>query len=393
MRVLLVHNFYLEPGGEDHAYAAEGDMLERCGHEVVRHSVRNTPVSGLGSARLAAAAVWNGASHAAIGALVRRHRPDVVHFHNTFPLVSPAAYYAAHAEGVPVVQTLHNYRLVCPNALLFRDGAPCEDCLGRAVPWPGVVHRCYRGSRAASASVAAMLTIHRAAHSWRRRVDVFVALTTFARQKLIEGGLPAGAIVIKPNVVHRDPGPGTGRGGYALFVGRLSAEKGIATLLAAWDRDHGPGLPLRIVGGGPNAADVAAVCARRPSVTWQGRLDPADVERAMADAVCVVVPSECYETFGRVIVEAYAVGTPVIAARHGAIGELVKHGGTGLHFAPGDAADLVAQVDFLVTDPSRAAAMRRAARAEFEAKYTVEQNHAMLIEIYRRAARARAAVA
>src|SRR5205814_1104988 len=165
---------------------------------------------------------------------IRAQRPRVAHFHNTFPLISPAAYYAARAEGVGVVQTLHNFRLLCPNALFFRDGKVCEDCLGRPVAWPGVVHGCYRGSRAASAATAVMTAAHRALGTWRTAVDVYVALTEFSRQKFIAGGLPAEKIAVKANFVYPDPGPGAGAGGYAVFVGRLSAEKGVETLLAAW---------------------------------------------------------------------------------------------------------------------------------------------------------------
>jgi glycosyltransferase involved in cell wall biosynthesis len=305
----------------------------------------------------------------------------VAHFHNTFPLVSPAGYYAAKAEGVPVVQTLHNYRLLCPNALFFRDGRVCEDCMSKVIPWPGVVHKCYRGSRAASGLVTAMLTTHRVLRTWTEMVDAYVALTEFARRKFVEGGLPAEKMVVKPNFVYPDPGPGEGRGGYALFVGRLSPEKGVGTLLAAWERLDRP-VPLKVVGDGPLREQVVEAPDRRPCVEYLGYRPAEEVHGLMKEASMLVCPSEWYETFGRVAAEAFATATPVIAADIGAIAELVEHGHTGLRFRPGDPEDLAAQVGWFLSHPEEHARMRREARAEFEAKYTAERNHQMMMEIY-----------
>jgi len=282
---------------------------------------------------------------------------------------------------VPVVQTLHNYRLLCPVALFFRDGRVCEDCMGKAVPWPGVVHRCYRGSRAASGVIAAMLTTHRALGTWTKMVDVYVALTEFAQDKFIEGGLPAEKIVVKPNFVAEDPGPGGGSDGYALFVGRLSPEKGIETMLAAWDRLR-TGVPLKIVGDGPLRDRVIRAASRQPNVEWLGYKTVAEVHALMKRAGVLVFPSEWYETFGRVAVEAFAAGTPVIAANIGAVGELVEHGRTGLHFRPGDPEDLATRVGWALSHPAELGRMREEARAEYEAKYTAERNYRALMEIY-----------
>ncbi len=245
--MLLLHNRYQQPGGEDQVFAAEGNLLEAHGHQVLRYTRHNDQVTDQNPLALAGATVWNQAVYRELRTLIRRERPQVAHFHNTLPMISPAAYYAARAEGVPVVQTLHNYRLLCPNALFYRDGQVCEDCLGKAVPWPGVVHACYRESRASSGAVATMLTAHRAIGTWKKAVDMYVALTEFARQKFVQGGLPAEKIVVKPNFIEPDPGSGEGRGHYALFVGRLSQEKGVDTLLAAWEQ-LGEKVPLKIVG-------------------------------------------------------------------------------------------------------------------------------------------------
>lgn len=383
--VLVVHNYYQQPGGEDEVFAGEGTLLQERNHPVVRYTIHNDQVTQLSPARLATATLWNQDIYRDLRRLIRTERPLVAHFHNTFPLISPAAYYAAKAEGVPVVQTLHNYRLLCPVALFFRDGHVCQECLNRAMPWPGVVHSCYRGSRTASGGVAIMLTVHRALGTWTRKVDIYIALTEFAKQKFIEGGLPAEKIVVKPNFVHPDPGIGHGCGNYALFAGRLAGEKGVATLLAAWKR-LGQRIPLKIVGDGPLAPQVVESAGQIPGVTWLGRKPATELYRLMGEATCVLFTSEWYETFGRVIIEAFAKGTPVIAANIGASGELVDHGRTGLHFRPGDPDDLADRVEWLIANTAERARMRQEARAEFEAKYTADRNYATLTDIYRRAA-------
>ena len=381
MKILAVHNRYQRPGGEDQVFADETALLEAENHSVVRCEVHNDRVERMNRVTLARDTVWNASAYRELGVLIRRERPDVAHFHNTLPLVSPAGYYAARAEGVPVIQTLHNYRLLCPVALFFRDGRVCEDCMGKAVPWPGVAHACYRGSRAASGAVATMLTLHRAIRTYAQVVDVYVALTEFARNKFIEGGLPAEKIVVKPNFVAPDPGRGPGGGGYVLFVGRLAPEKGTGTMLAAWDR-LGTGVPLKIVGDGPLRDRVARAAAWRSNVEWLGHRPVSEVHTLMKGAELLVFPSEWYETFGRVAAEAFAAGTPVVAADIGAVAELVEHGRTGLLFRPGDPKDLAAQVGWALSHPAELRSMREEARAEFEAKYTAERNYLALMEIY-----------
>jgi glycosyltransferase involved in cell wall biosynthesis len=384
MKILVAHNRYQQRGGEDESTSLEVALLKSRGHEVIEFVEDNQRISRLTSLEVASRTIWSQESYRRLRRRIREQRPDLVHLQNFFPLISPAAYYAARAEGVPVVQTLRNYRLLCPNALFFRDGHACEDCLGKALPWPGVVHACYRGNRAATGVVAAMLVTHRGLRTWKRMVDTYVALTDFARQKFIQGGIPSEKIIVKPNFVHPDPGPGGGRGGYALFVGRLSPEKGIGTVLAAWEQSGEP-LALKIVGDGPLAGQVIEAAKRLPRVEWLGRRPVEEVYRLMGEASVVIFPSEWYETFGRVAVEAFAKGTPLIAANIGAIAELVDHGRTGLYFRPGDPKDLAAQVEWILSHPTELAEMRRAARAEFEAKYTAERNYRMLTSIYRSA--------
>lgn len=390
MRVLLVHNYYQEPGGEDEVYIGEGRILEQHGHQVARYTVHNDRVKDIAKLTLASQTIWNRRAQRELRNVMRRERPQVVHFHNTLPLISPAGYYSAAEEGIPVVQTLHNYRLVCPNALLFRNGAPCRDCVGKAFALPGIVHGCYRGNRAATAVVATMTAVHRLLGTWAHRVALYIAPTHFARQVLLGAGLPPEKVVVKPHFVDPDPGLGPGEGGYALFVGRLSAGKGIGTLLAAWTI-VGATVPLRIVGDGPLATEVERAGRQTPGIEWLGRRGAPEVLALLRHASFLVCPSELYETFGRVIIEAYAGGTPVIGADIGAIAELVQDGRTGLLFRPGDAEDLAAKVQRMLEDPRATSQWRAASRREFEAKYTAERNYAALAHIYELAMRQRRA--
>lgn len=383
MRVLMAHNHYKEGGGEDESYRAEAALLESFGHEVIRYTLSNDRIGGRTAAVAGMRSVWSRESHRELGDLVRRHRPDVAHFQNIFPLISPSAYYAVKAEGVPVVQSLRNYRLSCLKATFFRDGQPCEDCVGKAVPWPGVVHACYRGSRPASTAVATMLVTHRALGTWSRMVDVYVALTAFARAKL-QQTLPTSRMVVKPNFVYPDPGPGTGSGGYAVFVGRLAPEKGVDTMLTAWE-GLGGRLPLRIVGDGPLGPAIRARAEGIPGVECLGRLPLNQTYDIIGEASLLVFPSRWYETFGRVAVEAFAKGTPVVAADIGAVAEVTRGTGAGVLYAPHDPSDLRRRVMELIEHPQELARMRTRARAHFETYYTGEVNYRQLIDIYRMA--------
>lgn len=384
MRILQVHNFYQQPGGEDLVFAEEGEMLEARGHHVVRYTAHNDEVDGMSRPALARATFWNRTRAQAVQTLIRTHGIELVHVHNTLPLISPAVYYAAQEAGAAVVQTLHNYRLMCPPSVLFRDGRVCEDCVGRSFAWPGVWHACYRDSRVTTAMVAAMMATHRGLGTWTRQVDRYIALTTFARDKFIEGGLPAEKIVVKPNFAREPAALGQGDGGYVLFVGRLAPEKGIATLLETWTRHQLP-LPLRILGDGPMRGEVEAVANVNDGVQWLGHRPPEEVARLMGAAALQIVPSEWYETFGRVVIEAFAVGTPVVASNLGALAELIDPGRTGIVFEPGHAAGLASAVTRLVEDPHRLKEMRLQARSRYEALYTEASNYERLVEIYQEA--------
>lgn len=386
MKVLMVHNRYQQHGGEDESVRAEVALLGSRGHEVIEYIEDNERIRDLSMSTVALGTVWSGESYRRMRRLVRERRPDVVHVQNFFPLISPSVHHAARAEGVPVVQTLRNYRLLCSNGLFFRDGRVCEDCVGKTPPWPGVLHACYRDSRLATAPVVGMLTAHRVLKTWATKVDMFVALTEFARNKVVESGIPKQRIMVKPNFVYPDPGSGEGGGGYALFVGRLSPEKGVETMLRAWELLDGK-IPLKIVGDGPLAGRVSRAAGNLPGIEWLGRRPVGEVYELMGEAEMLVFPSEWYETFGRVAAEAFAKGTPVVAAEIGAIAELVEHKCTGLLFRPGDPEDLVARVEWISAAREEREKMRQNARAEFEKNYTAEENYRRLMGVYKTAIR------
>ncbi len=384
LQILLVHNKYQHAGGEDAVFAAEVGMLEARGHAVSAFVVDNRDIAHLTliqKARVAVETIWSRRSEREISRRVAAMKPIIVHFHNTFPLISPSAYYACHSARIPVVQTLHNFRLLCPNGLFYRDARACTDCLGKTPPWPSVAHACYRDSRATTGVAAAMLTMHRLLGTWDRQVDQYIALTEFMRGKLIEGGFRPEQIAVKPNFVDPDPGVGDHGGRYALFVGRVASYKGVRTLLQAWRRLDGH-VPLKIVGEGP--LDELAL-GSPPAVEWLGRQPPARVITLMREASVLVFPSECYEGFPMAIAEAFATGLPVVASRSGAMAEIVQDSQTGLLFTPGNAEELAAKVDWAFAHPNEVADMGWRARKEFEAKYTAERNYRLLCDIYRTA--------
>lgn len=379
--VLMVHCFYQRPGGEDTAYRAESRLLEERGHRVARLELHNAALEPMSLLGVAARTLWNRDAARLVAEQVRTTGARLVHFHNTFPLASPAVYSAARRAGARVVQTLYNYRLVCPSALMLRDGAPCESCSGRAFAWPAVRHACYRDSRAASAVVATMLTAHRAAGTWTREVDAFIAVSAFLREKVIRGGLPPERVHVKGPHLADDPGPGAHAGGYALFVGRLSAEKGIGVLLEAWRRLQAD-VPLHILGDGPLRETVERAAADDARITFEGHVDGARVREAMQSASLLLVPSIWYEGAPLVFAEAAAAGLPVVASRIGGIAECVDEGETGVLLPPGDAQRLAQAVACLLADPGRLRTMCSNARRRFEGSMSAACAYDRLNGIY-----------
>ena len=376
--MLIVHNTYQQRGGEDHAVEAEVLLLRTRGHAVelyVRHNDELREMSALAAARNT---VWSSRTQSDLARLIAAFRPDLVHAHNTFALVSPSVYVAVSRARLPVVQTLHNFRLLCLQAMFLRNGQVCEDCLGRA-PWRGVLHRCYHGSAPRSAVLAGMIILHRAIGTYQTKVSRYIALTSFSRSKFIAGGLPAARIAVKSNFADVPSlHPGQSRSG-GLFVGRLSPEKGTHVLArAAAIRQSGV---VDVLGAGPSRLELEAVPGMRV-LGWQPQ---EGVYARMREASYLVVPSIWYEGFPLTVVEALANGLPVIASRLGALPELVRDGETGLLFEPGNADDLAAKMAWAEGHPDEMLRMGRAARQEYENKYTPARNYEALMSIYRAA--------
>lgn len=389
MRVILVHNRYQRYGGEDAVFDMEANLLRGHGHEVREIVFDNADIpdnAGTGARlRLAASTLWNTKSAAAFAREAERFGPDVCHIHNDFPLGSPSVAARAHSIGLPVVKTIHNYRLACASAILYRDGHPCEDCLGRLGPLPGIAHACYRDSRGASAVVATNIALQRTRRAWKKDVDLYIAPTEFAGTMLLRaGGIPRDRVMVKPHFVDPDPSHRPEIGTDFLYLGRLTEDKGVRDLVETWDRSK-IASRLRLVGDGPLAGFVRNAAARNPALIYSGPIAQDAVFEALAASRALIVSTRMYETFGLGIVQAFALGRPVIAPSRGSAAELVEDGVTGVLFDPDEPTSLVAAVRRLERSAVDAARMGDAARTAYERRYTAELNHDLLISIYQRA--------
>ncbi len=387
MKILVVHNRYRLPGGEDEVAAAETALLRRKGHGVETYLEDNRRIRGLSVIQAGIESVWSWSSYRKVRNRLRDFRPDIVHCHNTFPLISPSVYFACEKEGIPVVQSLHNPRLMCPAACLSRNSQICELCVGKNFAWPGVIRGCYRDSRLQTAAAASMLSIHRTLKTWQTKIDAYVVFTDFYRRKFVEAGLLADRLHIKPHFLHPEP-PSLhlGTREYALFVGRLNEEKGLKVLLEAWRQLRH--IPLKIRGEGPLLRHLHEWIAANPAhnVELVDRLSKKDLQRLMRNARFLVWPSQgYYETFGLVALEAFSMGVPVLTSRLGVNGEIVDNERTGLHFSPSDPSDVARTVERAWSSEAELHQMGRQARIEFETKYRADENYARLMDIYRAA--------
>jgi glycosyltransferase involved in cell wall biosynthesis len=384
MKFLLVHNRYKHKGGEDAVLESERRMLLKMGHAVSEYHRDNREISESVSLRnlvVASRTLWAQDSFDAVARILEERRPDVAIVYNFLPLVSPSVFYACREAGVPVLLHLPNYRLLCPAGAFYRDGHVCEECVEHSL-WRSVIHGCYRDSRLATAPVAMMLAVHRWKKTWTEAVDGFLAQSHFLRRKMTEGGIPEEKIFYKPNFLEEDPGESTARADFALFVGRLSQEKGLETLLRAWSHLRTP-VPLRIAGNGPLRAALEALAAPLGggNITFLGEVPRTEVLSLMKQTRLLVFPSECYEGCPITMLEALACGVPLLASSLGAIRELIDEGRTGLLFRPGDPEHLADRVAWVWDHPDELEKMGHAARAEYEAKYTMERNYDLLLKI------------
>lgn len=381
MKITQIHNKYKKLGGEDLIFCCENKLLKFYKNEIFEIIIYNATIDNKFKILSAACgAAYSDANRKLIRNKISENLPDIVHIHNFFPLLTPSVYDACIDHNVPVVQTLHNYRTICPGALLMRDGQVCELCI-KGSPYQAVLHRCYRNSIPGSWAVARMVAYHRKKQTWQHKVDRFIALTQFAKNKFVEAGFPAHKIAVKPNFysgkgISNNTEPADSRFG-ALFVGRISQEKGIRTLVKAW-KDLTTS--IRVVGDGPLLEEIQS-CGRKNIISL-GQLSADRVSSEMTNAAFLILSSECYENFPLTIAEAFAHGLPVVASRLGAMAEIVEDGVTGLHFEPGNAEDLAAKVRWMNNHPDERRQMGYNARREFEAKYNPERNYEMLMKIY-----------
>jgi glycosyltransferase involved in cell wall biosynthesis len=387
MKILLVHNFYQQPGGEDVVFEQERHMLERNGHQVITYTRANREIEHFSIVRRAGllkTIISAGDSKQDIRNILRNERPDVVHTHNTFMMISPSIYEACVEARVPVVHTLHNYRLLCPTVTLYRNGSICEECSEDSL-LSGIKHGCYRDSRATTAAVATMLKIHQLAGTWSKKIDAYIVLTEFARRKFADHGLPPDKLHVKANFVDPDPGERERVGDYALFIGRLTPEKGLSTLMEAW-RLLKSSIPLKIIGDGPARSDAEGQARKHclERVEFVGAIGRDQAIDAIKRARFVVVPSLWYEGFPMVLAESFACGVPVIGSRLGAMQELIEDRRIGLHFTPGDPSDLARTARWAWEHPAEMIEIGRNARRNYESKYGAETNYRVLMNIYAR---------
>jgi glycosyltransferase involved in cell wall biosynthesis len=387
MKIIIVHNTYREAGGEDVVFESEKRLLERAGHRVIPYVRSNMELENapfLDQIAIAPRMLWSSKTRNEFASVIDAERPDLVHVHNTFLVISPSIYSACSERGIPVVQTLHNFRLLCPAGNFFRDGIICNECVDQSL-LRSVHHGCYRNSRGATAGVALMLGIHRALNTWRASITRFITLTEFAKEKFIAAGFPADRFVVKPNFAD-DPRERVGPGEYAVFIGRLVENKGVRVLLNAW-KTMPQQYPLQIVGDSPerSALEAEARDCRLSGITFRGRLSREAVIETVKGARFVIVPSTLYEGLPMSIVESFACGTPVLCSRLGALADIVQDHVTGLHFNPGDAEDLAGKVEWAWNHSLELTRMGRAARGKYETDYTAEKNYSLLMGIYEQA--------
>ncbi|MGX9885360.1 glycosyltransferase family 4 protein [Streptomyces sp. NPDC002276] len=398
MHVLVVHNRYnsAQPSGENNVVDQEVALLRAAGHRVELFERRSDDIGGrslLGKVAVPLLVPWNPGVRKELAAKLRAERPDVVHVHNVFPLLSPAVLAACADAGVPAVATLHNYTQVCPPGTLQRDGRPCTECVG-ATPLPAVRHGCYRNSSLATVPLAVSLSVNR--KRWWTGVERFLCISAAQRDVLVTSGMPAERLAVKHNFVPEPDIRREGAGEQVLYLGRLAEAKGVRLLMAAWDEvaaGGGVGVPLAIAGTGPLEKEVTAWAAGRDDVRCLGLLDPAECRKAIARSVAVVAPSTWLEAFGLVVVEAMAAGVPTVAAGHGAFVELVEDGVTGLLHTPGESASLASGIRRIANDPDRNREMGQAARHRYEQGFSPAVGLERLLEEYRTAIAGRSALA
>ncbi len=384
MRILLIHNHYLEQGGEDEVVRTEKAMLKRFGHEVIFYERSNAELSHLNPLQkiryFTRDIFWSKKTYEEVCQIINEQKPDIAHIHNTFLMISPSVYEACFEKRIPVVQTLHNYRFLCPIGTFYRKTKVCEDCL-KTGKKSAVIHRCYKNSYIASSILINIIRFFFQNKILSQKINHFIVLSEFSLKKYLDNGFPTEKFSIKPNFLDFDPGISETQGQYALFVGGFFPYKGIRTLLKAWDKLK-EDFPLKMIGDGPLFKRLKERFGKS-NIEFLGRKPFKEILEYLKGALFVIVPSECYENFPRIIVEAYACGIPVIASNLGAMKDLVKDHSHGLLFEAGNSDDLALKITHLIRNKALVQELGKNAREEYMRKYTFERNYESLMEIYK----------
>jgi glycosyltransferase involved in cell wall biosynthesis len=394
LKVLLAHNFYgsSAPSGENRVYLAEKELLKSHGHTVIEFTRGSDEIRGRGfwgELKGALATPWNPFTVKRIRQLLKTEKPDILHAHNTFPLLSPSVFHAGKEFPTAIVLTLHNYRIFCAAAIPMRASKVCTECLDTQSVVPALRYGCYRRSHLATIPLALMISLHRRVRTWSEYVDAFIALTEFQREALAGAGLPREKTYVKPHFYADPPNPlpWKEREEKIVYIGRLGEEKGVHVLINAW-KDWENGAPqLEIIGDGPLRQNIERMTGHpsKSLVRITSQLPFDETQRRLAKAKLLVLPSLCFEGFPMVIREAFALGVPVAASRLGAIPSIISEGKNGILFEAGNAGDIQRRIEDLWGQQGRLSLMGESARAEFEKKYTSGVNYQMLMEIYHRA--------
>lgn len=391
MKVLLVHNYYgsASPSGENQVFEIERSLLRSRGLDVsefVRHSDEIRAQGAYGLLRGAVSTPWNPWMARKIRREIDSTNPDIVHVHNTFPLLSPSIFHAIGQRAARVM-TLHNYRLFCPAAIpVRRDSGICLECVDQQSVLPSLKHACYRGTRLSTLPLAANVWLHRFLGTWASKVDAFIALTDFQRDLMIHAGLPKDRVFVKPNFFPGKPDPleWGRRDDCVVFAGRLSEEKGVRSLVKAWALWGNDAPELRIIGDGPLRSELEHL-ANGLHIRFLGQVDATKAQFEIARAKLLVLPSEWFECFPMVVREAFAFATPVAVSSVGPLPSIVGGGTCGIVFASAQPASLLENVRAAWNAPNMLRGLGQKGRAEFEAKYMEDTNYRMLMSIYEEA--------
>jgi glycosyltransferase involved in cell wall biosynthesis len=386
MKILIIHNQYLEKGGEDEVVNAEIGMLEKFGHKIIFYKRSNEEITALSFYKklrfLTKDIIWSKRTYKDLKDIIKKEQPDIAHIHNIFVIITPSVYCALNAGNIPVVQTLHNYRLICPNGVFYRDGRICEQCTAGNFA-PSIIYKCWRDSYFLSYFLARALRTHFKKKTFKNRIDCYITLSEFSKKKFIKAGFSEKKLFIKPNFLELNTEKRNEPQNLALFIGRLVDYKGINTLISAFKK-----IDMRyvkIIGDGPLYKELKRKTKDIVNIELLGRLPHEKTVEYVRNSSFLVFPSECYEPFGRVIIEAFACGVPVLASRLGAAAQIIEDGRTGLHFRSGDPGDLATKAEWAWTHKKEMEEMGREARREYERKYTEDKNYEILMDIYKHA--------